>query len=77
MTADVPQPPPNPPPEPPGEPGPEEAGRAGRARKPFLLRISPQLMEDLRAWAAQDMRSLNAHIEWLLQQAAKKRKGKG
>ena len=70
-----PQPPPDPPPE--REAPAEDAGRAGRARKPFLLRISPQLMEDLRAWAAQDMRSLNGHIEWLLHQAVKKRKGKG
>ena len=74
---EVPQPPPDPPPEPSGEAGPpEEAGRAGRARKPFLLRISPQLMEDLRAWAAQDMRSLNAHIEWLLRDAVKRRRGR-
>jgi hypothetical protein len=73
---DVPQPPPNPPPEPSGESGPEEAGRAGRERKPFLLRISPQLMDELRAWAAQDMRSLNGHIEWLLRDAVRRRRGK-
>ncbi len=42
-------------------------------RKPFLLRIPPQLMEDLRAWATQDLRSLNAQIEYLLREAVKKR----
>lgn len=54
----------------------DETGRRGRERKPFLLRLSPQLMEDLRSWAAGDMRSLNAHIEWLLREAVRKRKGK-
>jgi hypothetical protein len=61
---------------PPEEPAGQGAG-GGRERRPFLLRIPPQLMEELRAWAAQDLRSLNGHIEWLLQQAVKKRKGKG
>jgi hypothetical protein len=69
---DVPQPPPNPPPDEPARPE-----SAARERKPFLLRVSPQLMEELRAWAAQDLRSLNGHIEWLLTQAVRKRKGKG
>jgi len=45
-------------------------------RKPFLLRLSPELMGELRAWANQDLRSLNAHIEFLLRDAVKKRKGK-
>ncbi len=49
---------------------------ADKERKPFLLRISPQLMEELRAWAAQDIRSLNAHIEWLLRDAVKRRRGR-
>jgi hypothetical protein len=70
--SDVPQPPANPPPEEPSRPE-----SAARERKPFLLRVSPQLMEELRAWAEQDMRSLNGHIEWLLTQAVRKRKGKG
>ena len=47
-----------------------------KERKPFLLRLSPELFEDLRSWAAQDLRSLNAHIEYLLREAVKKRKGK-
>lgn len=63
------------PPQPPPDEGPAEAGRAGRARKPFLLRVSPELMEDLRAWAATDLRSLNAHIEYLLREAVKRRRG--
>jgi hypothetical protein len=34
-------------------------------------------MEQLRAWAAQDMRSLNAHIEYLLRDALRRRRGRG
>lgn len=44
------------------------------ARKPFLLRLPPDLMEELRAWAAQDLRSLNSHLEFLLREAARRRK---
>jgi hypothetical protein len=46
-------------------------------RKKFLLRISPQLWEELNRWAAQEFRSVNAQIEFLLQRAAdERRKGK-
>ncbi|MCY3001623.1 MAG: Arc family DNA-binding protein [Planctomycetota bacterium] len=44
-------------------------------RKPFLLRLSPDLMAELKGWAAQDLRSLNSHIEFLLREAVKRRKG--
>jgi hypothetical protein len=44
------------------------------SRKPFLLRISPELMDELRRWASADLRSLNGHIEYLLREAVKKRK---
>lgn len=45
-------------------------------RKPFLLRLPPDLMEELREWANQDLRSLNAHIEFLLREALKRRRGR-
>ena len=45
-----------------------------RQRKPFLLRLQPELLDELRAWSAQDLRSLNAHIEYLLREAVKRRK---
>lgn len=35
-------------------------------RKPFLLRVDPALLEALQKWAADDLRSLNAQIEFLL-----------
>lgn len=43
-------------------------------RKPFLLRLPPELMSEVRAWAAQELRSLNGHIEWLLRDAVKRRR---
>lgn len=45
-------------------------------RKTFLLRLPPGLLKDLRAWAEQDLRSLNAQIEFLLRQAVIRRQGK-
>lgn len=50
-----------------------EPPRRGRERTPYLLRLPPDLMQDLRAWAAQDLRSLNAQIEYLLREALKRR----
>ena len=38
-------------------------------RKPFLLRLDPQVHEGLRRWADDDLRSLNAQIEFLLRKA--------
>ena len=35
-------------------------------RKAFLLRIDPQLLEAVQRWADDDLRSLNAQIEFLL-----------
>ena len=45
-------------------------------RKPFLLRIDPALWKDLESWAAAELRSVNAQIEFLLRQAVQHRKGK-
>jgi len=46
------------------------------SRKPFLLRISPALYEALEKWAQQEMRSVNGQIEYLLNQAVRKRDSK-
>jgi hypothetical protein len=48
---------------------------AGGERKPFLLRIPPDLWRELEKWAADDLRSVNGQIEFLLRQAVAKRKG--
>ncbi len=44
-------------------------------RKPFLLRIDPELWADLEAWAKDEFRSVNGQIEYILKQATLKRKG--
>jgi hypothetical protein len=38
-------------------------------RKAFLLRVDPLLLEALRRWADDDLRSLNGQIEYLLRRA--------
>jgi len=40
-------------------------------RKPFLLRLDPATMAALRAWATDDLRSLNGQIEFLLRRAVR------
>ena len=56
---------------------PKKSGAGGGAsRKPFLLRLSPELMAELRQWANQDFRGLNAQIEFLLRDCVRRRRGK-
>jgi hypothetical protein len=38
-------------------------------RKPFLLRLAPEVHDVLQKWAADDLRSLNGQIEFLLRRA--------
>jgi len=38
-------------------------------RKSFLLRLDPKVHDAVRRWADDDLRSLNAHIEFLLRRA--------
>ena len=38
-------------------------------RKPFLLRVDSTLLESVQRWANDDLRSLNAQIEFLLRRA--------
>jgi len=45
------------------------------SRKPFLLRIDPELWIDLETWAKDELRSVNGQIEYILKQAVLKRKG--
>jgi hypothetical protein len=47
---------------------------AGDERKPFLLRLPPVLWTDLEKWAADELRSVNGQIEYLLRDAVAKRK---
>ncbi len=43
-------------------------------RKSLPLRISPELWVELKAWAEQDMRSVNSQIELILRDAVERRK---
>ena len=48
---------------------------ANEPRKSFLLRIDPELWKDLERWSQDELRSVNAQIEYILKQAVQKRKG--
>ena len=41
-------------------------------RKSFLLRIDEQVLESVKRWADQDLRSLNAQVEFLLRDALRR-----
>ncbi len=41
-------------------------------KKPFVLRIDPEKLKALEKWAADEFRSTNGQIEYLLDQALKK-----
>ena len=41
-------------------------------RKSFLLRVDPKLHEALQRWARDELRSLNAQVEYLLRDALAK-----
>jgi len=53
-----------------------EGDKGAKERKAFLLRLPPELHEELRRWASQDLRSLNGQIEYLLRQSVARRKGR-
>ncbi len=38
-------------------------------RKPFLLRVDPALLDALQKWAADELRSLNGQIEFVLRRS--------
>ncbi len=40
-------------------------------REAFLLRVDPKVLDAVRRWAADDLRSVNAQIEFLLRRALK------
>jgi hypothetical protein len=45
------------------------------ARKQFLLRIDPEVWADVEKWAADELRSVNAQVEYLLRDAVRRRRG--
>jgi hypothetical protein len=43
-------------------------------KKSFLLRLPPELWKELERWAADELRSVNGQIEYVLRQAVARRK---
>jgi hypothetical protein len=43
-------------------------------KKAFILRINPDVLKEVEGWAAEEFRSTNGQIEYLLQQALLGRK---
>ncbi len=44
-------------------------GEASLARESFLLRTDPKVLEALRRWAADELRSSNAQLDFVLRRA--------
>lgn len=42
-----------------------------KKKKPFVLRLKPEMMEALEKWAADEFRSMNGQIEWIINRALK------
>jgi len=40
-------------------------------KKPFVLRLDPDLLKAIEKWAADEFRSSNGQIEWILDRALK------
>lgn len=40
-------------------------------KKSFVLRIDPDLIEAVERWAADDFRSINGQLEWIIHGALK------
>jgi hypothetical protein len=43
-------------------------------KKAFILRVNPEMLKEIETWAADEFRSTNGQIEYLLQQAIKTHK---
>jgi len=43
-------------------------------KKTFVLRINPEMMEAVEKWAADDFRSINGQLEWIIHNALKSAK---
>jgi hypothetical protein len=43
-------------------------------RKAFLLRMDPDLWKELERWSADELRSVNGQVEFLLREAVRRRK---
>ena len=46
--------------------------RDKEAVKSFVLRIDPETMDALERWAADEFRSINGQLQWIIAEALKK-----
>jgi hypothetical protein len=40
-------------------------------KKPFVLRIDPEVMKAIEKWAADEFRSVNGQLEWIISKELK------
>ena len=43
-------------------------------KKPFVLRLDPEMLKAIEKWSADEFRSTNGQIEWIIAEALKKNK---
>jgi hypothetical protein len=43
-------------------------------KKTFVLRVNPETMQAVEKWAADDFRSINGQLEWVIHNALKNAK---
>lgn len=41
-------------------------------KKPFVLRMDPEIQNALEKWASDEFRSTNGQLEWIIHEALKK-----
>ncbi len=41
-------------------------------KKPFALRLSPELLDAVEKWASDEFRSTNGQLEWIISEALRK-----
>jgi hypothetical protein len=40
-------------------------------KKPFVLRLDPEMLKAIEQWAADEFRSTNGQLEWIINKALK------
>ncbi len=41
-------------------------------KKPFVLRVDPEVLKAVEKWAVDEFRSTNGQVEWIIAEALKK-----
>lgn len=52
------------------------ADKQSNKGKGFLLRIEPEMMAEVERWAAQEFRSVNGQLQWIIADALRRYKRK-